>query len=148
MACCITNAGKHVLHLDLRGGETLHLAPGATSRPLREELLYHNPYLAEWLRQGLARRVEVPFREVLALERAAKAGLSPEEAAEELARVDGIGRATAGKLVEEGIFGLDQLAGCDPERLAGLRGWNEAKAKKALKHAAKLLRQRQEGNEQ
>lgn len=139
MACRIRNTGAHVLHLDLRDGETIHLAPGQTSRPLREEHLYTNPYLAGWLRQGLAQRHEAGFREVLAWEGAATTGQTPEEAAEKLAKVHGIGPKTARHLFEEGIYTLEQLARCDPARLAGLRGWNEAKARQALEHAAELL---------
>lgn len=68
MACRIRNTGKHLLQLDLRNGETLHLRPGETSPPLREELLYANTYLADWEARGLAARLPASMREVLAIE--------------------------------------------------------------------------------
>jgi hypothetical protein len=74
MACRLLNRSKHVLRIDMRGGATLQLAPGATSDPLREELLYENLFLAQWERDGVVARLPARFDEVLARE-ASAAGL-------------------------------------------------------------------------
>ena len=78
MACRIRNTGKHLLQLDLRNGETLHLRPGETSPPLREELLYANTYLADWEARGLAARLPASMREVLVTEGHAVETATPE----------------------------------------------------------------------
>lgn len=135
MACRIKNTGTHVFCLDLRGGEALYLQPGEVSRPLREELLYGNPYLAGWLRQGLAQRLDVSFREVLAWE----VGRSPEELRKELRSVKGIGAKAAARLVDEGVLGLEPLARYEVDHLAALLGWKEPKAQQVLASAREIL---------
>lgn len=65
MAYRLMNTGKHPLRVDLRGEPSLYLEPGAVSRPLREELLYHNPYLHEWERTGVVQRMPASMKEVL-----------------------------------------------------------------------------------
>ena len=80
MACRIKNTGKHLLCLDLLGGEALYLKPGETSRALREELLYLNPYLPDLLKGGLAQRIEARMAEVIEAER--RQGSEPEKAGE------------------------------------------------------------------
>ena len=70
MACRIKNTGKHTLCLNLLGGETLYLKPGETSRAFREELLYHNPYLSDWLERGVAQWINAKMAEVIADEQA------------------------------------------------------------------------------
>ena len=64
MACRLFNCSPNLLRIDLRGGETLHLAPGATSAPLREELLYENQFLPRWERTGVIARLPARFEEV------------------------------------------------------------------------------------
>lgn len=64
MACRLFNSSAHPLRIDLRGGETLHLAPGATSGPLREELLYDNQFVSSWERTGMLARLPARFEEV------------------------------------------------------------------------------------
>jgi hypothetical protein len=83
MAVRIQNMGKHQLALDLRSGETIYLDPHEISRPLREESLYTNPYLPQWLATGLVRRFEASMSEVLAFEEESEAPGEPEGAAED-----------------------------------------------------------------
>lgn len=63
MACRLFNLHKHPLHIDLRGGETLILAPGETSRALLEELLYDNQHLRAWEAAGWVARLPARFAE-------------------------------------------------------------------------------------
>lgn len=72
MACRLHNRSQHPLRVDLRGGKTLQLAPGETSAPLREELLYDNMFLPQWEREGLVMRLPARFAEVLEREAGAK----------------------------------------------------------------------------
>lgn len=64
MAFRLCNRAPHPLRIDLRGGKTLVLAPGATSAALPEEQLYDNMFLANWERQGLVARLPARFSEV------------------------------------------------------------------------------------
>jgi hypothetical protein len=57
MACRLLNLHHSVLHVDLRGGHRLVLAPGARSAVLREEWLYDNHHLADWERAGWIQRL-------------------------------------------------------------------------------------------
>ena len=57
MACRLVNLHTHPLHVDLRGGETLTLQRGETSRTLLEELLYDNVHLADWEKAGWIARL-------------------------------------------------------------------------------------------
>jgi len=68
MACRLHNRSSELLRIDLRGGTTLQLAPGATSEPLREELLYENVFVPQWERSGLLVRLPARFDDVLASE--------------------------------------------------------------------------------
>ena len=73
MAFRIRNTGRHLLRLDLRNGESVSLRPGESSRPLREELLYANPYLVDWEARGLVTREAVSMTEVREHERSGAA---------------------------------------------------------------------------
>lgn len=64
MACRLVNCSAQALRIDLRGGTTLQLPPGATSPALPEELLYDNMFLSQWERDGLIARVPAKFAEV------------------------------------------------------------------------------------
>lgn len=61
MACRLVNLHNYPLSIDLRGGETLVLPPGQTSRALLEELLYDNPFLREWEAAGWLARLPAKF---------------------------------------------------------------------------------------
>jgi|KBSSwiStaDraftv2_1062776.scaffolds.fasta_scaffold3699011_1 hypothetical protein len=61
MACRLVNLHKFPLSIDLRGGETLVLAPGQTSRALLEESLYHNQHLPGWEAAGWVARLPAKF---------------------------------------------------------------------------------------
>jgi|SRR5688572_22292047 hypothetical protein len=76
MACRLKNTGKHPLRIDLRGGSVLYVQPGDTSPPLREELLYGNSYLSDWVRKGVVATLPARMEEVHAVEKeqVAKAG--------------------------------------------------------------------------
>jgi hypothetical protein len=76
MACRLKNTGKHPLRIDLRGGSVLYVQPGDTSPPLREELLYGNSYLTDWVRRGVVATLPARMEEVDAVEKGqvAKAG--------------------------------------------------------------------------
>jgi len=63
MAVRLFNRHTHPLHVDLRGGETLPLAPGETSRALLEELLYDNQHLPQWEAAGWIVRLPARFAE-------------------------------------------------------------------------------------
>jgi hypothetical protein len=81
MACRLHNRSKHVLRIDMRGGTALQLAPGATSDPLREELLYENMFLPQWEREGMVVRLSARFDEVLAREATAAGVAAPDPSA-------------------------------------------------------------------
>lgn len=74
MACRLVNLHNHPLSIDLRGGETIVLPPGQTSRALLEELLYDNPFLREWEAAGWLARLPAKFADTQA------AGETPPEA--------------------------------------------------------------------
>jgi len=76
MACRLFNRSGELLRIDLRGGETLQLAPGATSQPLREELLYENLFLPQWERAGLVLRLPARFADIQEMEKQAAAAAS------------------------------------------------------------------------
>jgi len=79
MALRLTNTGTLPLTVDLRGGgEPLRLGAGETSPPLREELLYGHPFLAQWEAAGLVARLPARMDDVLRRERA-EAGLAEDE---------------------------------------------------------------------
>ena len=61
MACRLVNLHNYPLSIDLRGGETIVLPPGQTSRALLEELLYDNPFLREWEAAGWLARLPAKF---------------------------------------------------------------------------------------
>jgi hypothetical protein len=63
MACRLVNLHKQPLRIDLRGGETLVLPAGQTSRVLREELLYDNFHVRDWEKAGLLARVPARLTE-------------------------------------------------------------------------------------
>lgn len=63
MACRLFNQHKYPLHIDLRGGETLVLPAGETSRALPEELLYENQHLRNWEAAGWVARLPARFAE-------------------------------------------------------------------------------------
>lgn len=65
MACRIHNLSKHRLALDLRGGSVMYVEPNQISPPLREELLYDNVHLTQWVQQGLVRRITARMSDVL-----------------------------------------------------------------------------------
>jgi hypothetical protein len=77
MICRIQNLSRHRLTLDLRGGAVLYVEPNQISPPLREELLYDNVHLRQWIAEGVARRIESHPGELqehqAAVERQAKA---------------------------------------------------------------------------
>lgn len=73
MACRIRNLSRYPLRIDLLGGETLHLPPGAVTAPLREERLTDNCYLREWEQRRLIRIEPARMSEVLEAERRAAA---------------------------------------------------------------------------
>jgi hypothetical protein len=73
MACRLKNTGKHPLRIDLRGGSVLYVQPGDTSSPLREELLYGNSYLADWVRRGVVATLPARMEDVHAAEQSAAA---------------------------------------------------------------------------
>jgi hypothetical protein len=77
MAFRIQNMGKNALALDLRDGETIYLNAHEVSRPLREESLYSNPNLPQWLASGLVRQLDAHMSEVLAFEEELPAGEEP-----------------------------------------------------------------------
>lgn len=79
MACRIVNLHTQPLHIDLRGGDRLTLAPNERSRVLHEELLYDNQHLGEWERAGWLRRTPARMRELRA-EQAAGAQAADREA--------------------------------------------------------------------
>ena len=64
MACRLINLSQHPLRIDMRGGEMMVIAPGHTSRALREELLYDNPNIGDWERMGMVARVPARLSEV------------------------------------------------------------------------------------
>lgn len=64
MACRLINLSQQPLRVDLRGGGLLVIAPGHTSRALREELLYDNHNIGEWERAGIVTRVPARLSEV------------------------------------------------------------------------------------
>lgn len=64
MACRLINLSQQPLRVDLRGGDLLVIAPGHTSRALREELLYDNHNIGEWERAGIVTRVPARLSEV------------------------------------------------------------------------------------
>jgi hypothetical protein len=68
MACKIQNLSKYRLSVDLRGGERIVLNPSQISHPLREEVLYGNPYMPEWQRKGVVRITPAKMAEVDAYE--------------------------------------------------------------------------------
>jgi hypothetical protein len=61
MACRLINLHKYPLSIDLRGGDTLVLAPGQTSHALLEELLYDNHHLPGWEAAGWVARLPAKF---------------------------------------------------------------------------------------
>ena len=61
MACRLVNLHKYPLTIDLRGGDTLVLGPGQTSRALLEELLYDNHHLPGWEAAGWVARLPAKF---------------------------------------------------------------------------------------
>lgn len=77
MACRLLNLHKYPMYIDLRGGETLVLSPGETSRALLEELLYDNHHLPEWEAAGWVARLPARFAET---QPQAQAGAPAEEA--------------------------------------------------------------------
>ena len=83
MACRLFNRHKHPLYIDLRGGETLALAPGETSRALLEELLYDNQHLPQWEAAGWIVRLPARFAETQGPAPEAEAEAPAEEAEEE-----------------------------------------------------------------
>jgi hypothetical protein len=64
MACRLSNRSAQTLRIDLRGGASLLLAPGATSAALLEEQLYDNMFLAQWEREGWLVRLPARAAEV------------------------------------------------------------------------------------
>ncbi len=72
MACRLKNTGRHPLRIDLRGGAVLYLQPGDTSPPLRDEMLYGNTYVDEWLGAGLVARIAARMDDVHAAEESEK----------------------------------------------------------------------------
>ena len=66
MACRLYNRSSNLLRVDLRGGGTLQLAPGATSSAIAEELLYDNMFLRQWENDGLIIRLPAKFVETAA----------------------------------------------------------------------------------
>jgi hypothetical protein len=64
MACRLYNRSKQLLRIDLRGGVTLQLAPGAMSAALPEEQLYDNMFVQQWEREGLIARLPARYSEV------------------------------------------------------------------------------------
>jgi hypothetical protein len=94
MICRIQNLSRHRLTLDLRGGAVLYVEPNQISPPLREELLYDNVHLRQWIAEGVARRIESHPGELqehqAAVERQAEAEV-------QAAREVGAGAAGTGK---------------------------------------------------
>lgn len=102
MACRIHNLSKHRLALDLRGGRVMYVEPNQISPPLREEMLYDNVHLTQWVHQGLVRRVAAKMSDVLEHEGKATGAKPPAASAktkaageEKEAAADG-GKAAAG----------------------------------------------------
>lgn len=79
MACRLLNLHTHPLHIDLRGGETLRLAPNQTSRALLEELLYENQHLRDWEAAGWVVRLPARLAEA---QQESQAATPPEETEE------------------------------------------------------------------
>lgn len=77
MACRIHNLSKHRLALDLRGGSVMYVEPNQISPPLREELLYDNVHLKQWVQQGLVRRITARMSDVLEHEERATGAKRP-----------------------------------------------------------------------
>ena len=85
MACRLVNLHNHPLSIDLRGGETIVLPPGQTSRALLEELLYDNPFLREWEGAGWLARLPAKFADTQPQTAAENAAAKPaEEPADEV----------------------------------------------------------------
>ena len=57
MAYRLLNCCDQALRVDLRGGASLLLEAGAMSPVLREELLYDNVFVEQWLGRGLLQRL-------------------------------------------------------------------------------------------
>jgi hypothetical protein len=93
MICRIQNLSRHRLTLDLRGGAVLYVEPNQISPPLREELLYDNVHLRQWIAEGVARRIESHPGEL----QEHQAAVERQAQAEEAAREAGAGAAGAGK---------------------------------------------------
>jgi hypothetical protein len=64
MACRLVNLHTQALRIDLRGGDVLVLAPNERSGALREELLYDNPFVADWESAGWLRRLPARMDDV------------------------------------------------------------------------------------
>lgn len=73
MACRIVNLHSQPLHIDLRGGGILLLAPNERSRVLQEELLYDNQHIGTWVKAGWLRQIPARMSELHA-EATAKPG--------------------------------------------------------------------------
>jgi hypothetical protein len=81
MACRLCNRSSQPLRIDLRGGRTLVLAPGATSAALLEEQLYDNMFLPRWEREGLVVRLPARFSEVTEVSEIPQPAPAPRRAA-------------------------------------------------------------------
>jgi hypothetical protein len=68
MAYRIGNRSTLPLSVDLSDGTVVHIGPGKTSPPLREERLYFNCHLAKWEQEGIAIRMPAHMHEVRACE--------------------------------------------------------------------------------
>jgi predicted flap endonuclease-1-like 5' DNA nuclease len=108
MAYRLQNLTRHPLRLELAGGGVMHVPPGATSPPLREEALYGNPYVADWIRDGTVRRSEARWEDVLEAEYQERGGM-PEAPARTVSDIEGIGPAYAERLADEEVRTTNEL---------------------------------------
>jgi hypothetical protein len=97
MAFRLVNLHPHPLRVELRGGGTLVLPPGARSIALREELLYDNDHVAEWEHAGWLRRLPARMSDVAADEAAAAMPATPAPARKAAPAAKGRARASPAK---------------------------------------------------
>lgn len=81
MACRIVNLHSQPLHIDLRGGEVLLLAPNERSRALYEEMLYDNQHIVDWERARWLQRIPARMQELRQEEAARSTPTGPDQPA-------------------------------------------------------------------
>lgn len=106
MICRIQNLSRHRLALDLRGGGVIYVEPNESSPPLREELLYDNVHLKQWIAEGVARKVDSHVGELkehhAEVEKQAKAAAAAAQEADAKASAGAAGKGRrAAKAAEE-----------------------------------------------